>query len=400
MKQAILLVLLLVLALGAIPFWACGNEAEQVEPAAPAPVTEPAAPAPAAPAEPPTDTTSADDAMMPDDKPLSAECATGGLLTDADVVISCNREAMQGFQSFSFDGAVDLFAAFPVEGAPPGGLGMMLSGDVVLPDRTSFTLTLGPEGEQIQTRGVLIGQDFYTQDPATQLWFKGAPEDNQSLAPLQLIGMLYLPQDIPTTLEEVIDLDDGGKGYVLVSDGGNLGEAAAMFGLMEQGLTRVVGADDFLTREVRVTVEGPDGQSRDLFTVRYQGFGEALSVEAPANFMELPPGAMSGGAQEPATVVGLSRNAEGNVEVQFSEPVIVEGEVILYVLEPSTGGWELPLLSGSGTDTLVFDAAAEGRPTLVAGEHQIAWIGFGTNGEIVDEDGVRANDLFDTWTYE
>ncbi|MDE2802243.1 MAG: hypothetical protein OXK21_05125, partial [Chloroflexota bacterium] len=114
----------------------------------------------------------------------------------------------------------------------------------------------------------------------------------------------------------------------------------------------------------------------------------------------LPPGAMSGGTQEPATVVGLSRNAEGNVEVQFSKPVLAEGEVILYVLEPSTGGWELPLLSGSGTDTLVFDAAAEGQPTLVAGEHQIAFFGFGTNGEIVDEDGVRANDLFDTWTYE
>ncbi|MDE2803168.1 MAG: hypothetical protein OXK21_09845, partial [Chloroflexota bacterium] len=214
MKQVILLALLIVLALGAIPFWACGNDAEQVEPAAPAPVTEPAAAAPAEPANPSASTADvmtgsgegdSSDTMMT----LPAECVAGGTLTDADTVISCNREAMQGFQSFSFDGAFDLFAAFPIEGAPPGGLGMMLSGDVVLPDRTSFTLTIGPAGEQIQSKGVLIGQDFYTQDPATQLWFKGAPEDNQSLAPLQFIGMLYLPQDIPTTLEEVIDLDDG-----------------------------------------------------------------------------------------------------------------------------------------------------------------------------------------------
>ncbi|MDE2900124.1 MAG: hypothetical protein OXN15_03750, partial [Chloroflexota bacterium] len=128
MKSVILLALLLVLALGAIPFWACGNEAETVEPVAPAPVTEPAAPAPAEPATAPTST---DDATMTEDKSLSAECAAGGALTDADTVISCNREAMQGFQSFSFDGEFDLFAAFPIEGAPPGGLGMMLSGDVV-----------------------------------------------------------------------------------------------------------------------------------------------------------------------------------------------------------------------------------------------------------------------------
>ena len=74
--------------------------------------------------------------------------------------------------------------------------------------------------------------------------------------------------------------------------------------------------------------------------------------------------------------------------------------MVLYVLEPSTGGWELPLLSGSGTDTLVFDAAAEGKPTLVAGEHEIAFIGFGNDAQIVGVDGVQANDLFDPWTYE
>lgn len=311
MRPGMLFALLIVLALGAIPFLACENEPEQVEAAAPAPVVEPAAAA----ADPTTDTTMAADsmtgegaehsaaAMMTEGMTLSAECVAGGMLTDAAAVISCNRQAMQSFQSFSFDGKFDLFAAFPFDGAPSGGPGMTISGDVVSPDRTGYTLTLGPAGEQTQTKGVLIGEDFYTQDPGTQMWFKGAPGDSQALAslqqtlaPLQLIGMLYLPQDIPTTLDDVIDLDGGGKGYVLVSDGDGLGDEAAMFGLMEQGLTRVVGSEDFLTREVWVTIEGTDGQSRDLFTIRYHGFGEALSIEAPESFTELPPDAFSSGS--------------------------------------------------------------------------------------------------------
>jgi hypothetical protein len=259
---------------------------------------------------------------------------------------------------------------------------------------------LGPEGEAIETSGIIINEDFFTQDPATKLWFKSVPQDEQSLAPLQQVGILYLPQDVPTALEEVIDLEDGTKAYALVSEGEGLGEDAAMLGLSAGGLTRIVGTDDFQTKEVRATIEGPDGESRNLFVIRYHGFGEDLSVEPPDNFVELPPDAMIGGIEEPATVLSLSRNADGNVEVTFSKPVFVEGEIVLYVLEPSTGGWELPLLSGSGTETLVFDAAAEGKPTLVEGEHEIAFIGFGTDAQIVDEDGVRANDLFEGWTYE
>ena len=61
-------------------------------------------------------------------------------------------------------------------------------------------------------------------------------------------------------------------------------------------------------------------------------------------------------------VVGLTRNDDGDVEVMFSEPVFAEGDVELYVLDPETGGWGLPLLGGSGSDTLTFDADAEDRP--------------------------------------
>ena len=400
MSKRILLAFVIVLTLAA--FVACGGDEETIaQPDAvevTAPSVEPAA-TDAMTTEP--DMSDSTDAVMAGGMALADDCVAGGGLTDADAIIACNLEAMQRYTSYSFEGEFDLFAAFPIEGAPAMAPLMQLSGAVVHPDKTSFTLKLGPEGETVETKGILIGGDFYGQDPESQLWFKGTPpEGDQSLAPLQLAGMMYLPQDIPTSLEEVIDLDDGGKGYVLVSEQAGLGGEAAMLGLSDGGLTRVVGADDFLTREIRVAIEGPDGQSRDLFTIRYHGFGDELSIEAPESFVDLPPGAMSSGVQEPATVVGLTRNADGNVEVRFSKPVIAEGEIILYVLEPSTGGWELPLLSGSGTDTLVFDAAAEGSPTLVAGEHEIAFIGFGGNAQIVDTDGVRANDLFDTWKYE
>ena len=42
-------------------------------------------------------------------------------------------------------------------------------------------------------------------------------------------------------------------------------------------------------------------------------------------------------------VVGLTKNHGGDVEVVFDKPVQVQGVVELYVLEPSTGGWGLPL---------------------------------------------------------
>lgn len=82
--------------------------------------------------------------------------------------------------------------------------------------------------------------------------------------------------------------------------------------------------------------------------------------------------------------------------MEYSKPVGVEGEVILYVPDPSTGSWDLPFLSESGTDMLVFDAAAEGKPTLV----EIGFLGYGPDVEIMDEGGVRANSQFDAWRYE
>ena len=110
-----------------------------------------------------------------------------------------------------------------------------------------------------------------------------------------------------------------------------------------------MGADDFLTREIRVAVEGVDDEMRDLITISYHGYNEPHEIEPPAEYVILPGESMESGAMGAPTVVGLVRNGEGDVEVTFSEPVHVQGEVELYVLDPETGGWGLPLLDGSGT---------------------------------------------------
>ena len=410
MKARVFIAIVALLAVFALA--ACGNDSEGEQVAEPVPGPMVDAPVPAA--EPVGSGSASTDSpdMVAAVDGLAADCLPGGGLTDVATVVSCNAEAMQAAGGFSFDGSVNLLAVFPFPVDPPAdaqadmqGLENLIafSGDIDSGQESiRFTVSLGPEGEKIEVTTLLIGNDVFSQDPATRLWFKGAPPDDQLFSIVQMVGMLSSAQDIPTELTETVDLDDGTKGYVLVSEQTGpegMGEGA-MMGVGAGEVTRIVGADDFLTREVRVSATGLGGEAAEVVAINYRGFGEVAAIEAPANFMELPPDAFSSGIQEPATVLGLSRDADGNVAVQFSKPVFVTGEVILYVLEPSTGGWELPLLSGSGTDTLVFDAAAEGNPALVAGEHQIAFVGFGDNAEIADADGVRANDLFDTWTYE
>ena len=169
----------------------------------------------------------------------------------------------------------------------------------------------------------------------------------------------------------------------------------------------MVGADDFSTKEVRVGIEDPDGETRDIITISYSGYNEPYEIGPPAEYITLPDdSSMSGGSMGPGTpgaptVVGFAKNETGDVEVTFSEPVNVDGEVELYVLDPQTGGWGLPLIGGSGTDTLIFDADAASRPALVIGESRIGGITFPTpDSEIRDLDGARPILDFDPWTYE
>ena len=223
---------------------------------------------------------------------------------------------------------------------------------------------------------------------------------------VQMVGMMYLPNESGATLKETIELNDGTKAYLLDSIPGGLQSGLGGFGFPGGNITRVVGADDFLTKEVRVGIEGLDGEMSDIVTIRYFNFHEPIAIEPPDEFVEIPDewmdtGTIDQGSGDALTVVGFARNSDGDIEVMFSEPVFVQGELGLYVLNLQTGGWELPLLGGSGTDTLTFDADPEGAPSLIIGESQIAGITFPSiDSEIANEAGDWPILDFEPWTYE
>ncbi len=363
---------------------------------APAPIATPTpAPTPA-----PTATASADPASkMNGGINLPADCSPGGMLHDAAAVSSCSAQAMQQVESFSFDGEFNLLAIFSAEGGEEGSI--RISGATALPDRLRFEISLGPQGEMIEIKGVVIGGDTYIQDPDSGQWFKGSPPDSEFLAFVQMVGLLHSPDDANAALGESIDLEDGTKGYVLVSEQTGQGSGMGELGLPGGSLTRVVSADDFLTREIRIAVEGMDNEVRDLITIVYSRYNEPHGIEPPEEYVTLPDDSMESGASGAPTIVGFARNEVGDVEVMFSEPVLVQGKVELYVLDPQTGGWGLPFLDGSGTDTLIFDADAEGRPPLIEGNSRIGGITFPTpDSRITDADGDWPIMDFDPWTYQ
>ena len=347
------------------------------------------------------------DAEASDQGALSVECPPDGTLDSAVAISSCSTLAVQQVNSFSFNAEIDLLALFPVEETggdqgPTRAHSLRLSGSIIQPDRLRFQINLGPEAGMIEFSGVIVGNDTYVQDPESRLWFKGVPPDDDLLSSLQMVGMLMLPTDPAISLNGTIDLDDGSMAYLIVSDQPpQQGSGAGLPFSSGSTVTRAVGVADFLTREVRVAAEGSDGEPRDFITINYHGYNEAAEIEPPADYLPLPDEAMDPGTPGSPMVMGLTRNDDGDVEVMFSEPVLVEGDVELYVLDPETGGWGLPLLGGSGTDTLTFDADAEDRPSLVLGESQIAGFSFpDSDSNLVDSEGTWVNLNFDFWTYE
>ena len=402
--------LALVIALASGAFVACGGDLDtpQQPGAAPAPTdaaapTSTLAPVPTAAAATPTPrprpvlTVSAGPAV---ETGLSADCLPGGVLEDVATISSCAEQAMGRVKSFSFDGEFNLLALFPVEDDDSAAGLLTLSGAVVLPDRTRFEISFSPEGEMVRMVGVVIGRDAYIRDPESGMWFKEDPPDADFLGVVPMVGLLQLPRDSDATLSDSISLEDGTTGYVLSY--GQTGSQSGMEGLVFPGrrLVVVVGADDFLTREARIALEDVNAGAPDLLTFRYHGYNETQEIEPPAEYATLPEESMGSGAPGLPTVAGLDRNGAGDVEVTFSRPVHVQGQVELYVIDPATGGWTLPLLGGSGTAILTFDADAEDRPSLVAGESQIPGFIFPTpDSWMTDGGGSRLDLTFDQWTY-
>ena len=332
---------------------------------------------------------------------LSDDCPAGGALDNAATVLSCGMQAIQQVESFSFEGTIDLLALFPVDGLAPGEGAIRMSGAIVAPDKLQFTISMEADGEKIEINAVMVGQDAFVQDPESGQWFKGVPPDSDFLASIQMVGILQIPNDPNAALTGTVDLEDGTKGYAIVSDQTGPGSNMNALGLPGSNLTWIVGVDDFLTREVRVSVDGQSDEPLDIMSMSYLGYNEQFEIEPPAEYSALPVDLMQSGPPGAATVEMLTKNEQGDVEVKFNKPVQVQGTVELYVLEPSTGGWGLPLLSGNGTDTLIFDADAEGRPALIAGESQIAGFAFpDQESRLTDSDGTGVNLNIELWTYE
>ena len=82
-----------------------------------------------------------------------------------------------------------------------------------------------------------------------------------------------------------------------------------------------MGVDDFLTREVRGSVEGPSDEPLDFMSMSYRGYNESFEIEPPAEYLALPEELMQSEPPGVAMVVGLTKNDEGDVEVMFDKSV-------------------------------------------------------------------------------
>ena len=80
---------------------------------------------------------------------------------------------------------------------------------------------------------------------------------------------------------------------MLSYDQGGMQNGMAALGPGASSLVRVIGADDFLTRRVRVVVEGADDIASDLITIRYHGHSEAEDIESPSEYKIMPAGLVS-----------------------------------------------------------------------------------------------------------
>ena len=218
---------------------------------------------------------------------LSAQCAPDGTLDNAAVVTSCGILAAQDIESVSFVAEVDLLSLFPVDGSGGSDFSMTLSGIVVRAGRLQFEMVLNIAGATSTLGGVYIGNDTYFKNPDSGQWYEGDPPDTEFLTALQLVGFLIAPNDPTASFDGIADLDDGSRGYVLISEfagqGGGTGLAPGSAG----SVTRTVDATDFLTRKVIVAEQGSDGELREFITITYSGYNDPYEVEPPDELLPL-----------------------------------------------------------------------------------------------------------------
>ena len=264
------------------------------------PTPEPTA-APTATPPPPTPTATASPeatSMMDGGIELPDDCLPGGAVDNAATVLSCSVQAIQQVKSFSFEGEIDLLALFPMDDAGAGEGAIRMSGAIIPPDKLRFTVSMEADGQKLEINGAMIGRDAYVQDPESDEWFKGVPPGEDFLGSIQMVGLLQIPNDPNAALGESVELEDGTKGYTIVSEQSGAGSGMGGLGLPGANLTWIVGVDDFLTREVRVTVDGQNDEPLDIMSMSYSGYNEPVEIEAPVEYSALPAEMMQSGPPE------------------------------------------------------------------------------------------------------
>ena len=102
-----------------------------------------------------------------------------------------------------------------------------------------------------------------------------------------MVGLLLVPNDPGASLSGPVDLDDGSRAYVLVSDepGRRVGRSC----LWARGPRHQDrGSHRLLDMGVRVTAQGLDGETRDFLTISYQGYDEPLPLSRLQNTCLFP----------------------------------------------------------------------------------------------------------------
>ena len=347
-------------------------------------------------------TTGAGDIMVE----LPTECLADGSLDEPTLILGCSVEAMSQLESVIVEATIDLgamFAGAAPSGAPPiPPIEMEIAR--IFPNDVDAVLKI-PEGGEVNM--IVTGGAGYINDPMSNGWIKvpGIPEEMSQV--LLTVG---------TFEQQVLEATRGGVewGEVLFSDDGTkyvvsykptAADLGGMFGPAAPGFRVTLDAMNFLNDSIALVTVDAEGVEQKIVDIQYSRHNDPLTIEPPAEYTEMPGMAIPGGMPAPGAgdateVVGLSKNDDGDVELRFSGPVTAVGDISLYVIDPATGGWELPMLSGSGTDTLTFDSKPEGNPSLIPGESVIPGLIFvSAESEILDSGGNPVNPVFDEWVY-
>ncbi|MYA62435.1 MAG: hypothetical protein F4X94_07675 [Dehalococcoidia bacterium] len=337
---------------------------------------------------------------------LPPECITDGTLDDPVLILKCGGDAIQQLESVVVNATIDFSAMFAGL-APPGDDPvpvMEMELKRVFPDDVDASFTT-PDGEEV--RMIFLDGAAYVNDPMSNSWAKFSDVTDE-MSEMFLAISSFEQQVQEATSENVewneVMLSDDGSKY-LVSYKPDVGNQGAMFGPALPEFRVTLDAMSFLYESISLVPADDDGTDRKIVDIQYSRHNEPLIIEALSKYTEvssmMPGGGMGApGSGDGPEVVGLSKDANGYVEVRFSETVTVTGEVSLYVIDPATGGWELPLLGGAGTDTLTFDHEPEGKPSLIPGESVIPGLIFATaESQILDLEGNMANPVFEEWVY-